>query len=251
VDVIPDWRFEEMAPRYPLVVVPDWPAIGAETQRQVAAHLKSGGKAVIAGAENAALFQNLLGVRFAGPAAAQDAFIPGDEIFGQAKGVWQPVETDGAEVLERRFPTWDATRDAQVAATVRNGVAAIYGPVGSIYAISHTAAMRQFIRRVVDRVFTPMLKIDGPPTVEAALRRKDGRMLLHLVNCTGMQVAAEYMSQDFVAPVGPLRISLRLPARPRSVTLHPEGRTLSGTYANGTWTGALDRLEVHSIVSFG
>ena len=156
-----------------------------------------------------------------------------------------------AQTIERRFPTWDGTRDGQIAATLHNGVAGIYGPAGAIYAVSHTAPLRQFIRRVVDRVFTPMVKLEGPPAVEAVLRRKNGKTLLHLVNFAGMQVSGDYMSQDFIPPVGPVRFAMRLPARPRSVTLHPEGKALGGTWGNGTWTGKLERLGIHSIVEFG
>jgi len=250
VDVIPEWRFEEMAPRYPLVAVPDWPNLGAKMQQAIAAHARGGGKLLVVGAQNAALFPDLLGVRLAGAPARQPAFLPADEIFGQALGLWQPVELAGAQAIEQRFPTWDSTREGAVAATLHGGVAAIYGPLGSVYAISHTAALRQFVRRVVDRVFTPAAAVEGPPTVEVVLRRNAGKTLLHLVNCTAMQVSGEYMSPDFIPPVGPLRIRMRLPARPKAVTLEPEGRALSGAWRDGAWTGTLDRLGIHAIVAF-
>jgi hypothetical protein len=174
----------------------------------------------------------------------------GDEIFGQAKGLWQRVEPAGADVVERRFPEQDGTRGGEIAATVKGAVAGVYGPVGGVYAISHTTAMRQFVRRVVNRLFTPAVKVEGAPSVEVALRRKDGLTLVHLVNCAGMQVAAEYMSRDFIPPVGPLVISLRTGSRPRSVMLQPEGRPLQGAWVNGVWTGALPRLDIHSVIAF-
>jgi hypothetical protein len=250
VDVIPEWRFEEMSPRYPLMVIPDWPSIGAAMQKAVEARVKSGGKTLIVGAQNARLFADLLGVRLVGDAADQNTMVLGDEIFGQAKGLWQRVEPAGADVVERRFPEQDGTRGGEIAATVKGAVAGVYGPVGGVYAISHTTAMRQFVRRVVNRLFTPAVKVEGAPSVEVALRRKDGLTLVHLVNCAGMQVAAEYMSRDFIPPVGPLVISLRTGSRPRSVMLQPEGRPLQGAWVNGVWTGALPRLDIHSVIAF-
>jgi hypothetical protein len=65
-----------------------------------------------------------------------------------------------------------------------------------------------------------------------------------------MQVAAEYMSGDYIPPTGPLTVSLRLAAKPRAVTLYPEKRPLQGTYANGVWRGTVPRLEIHAIVAF-
>ncbi len=65
-----------------------------------------------------------------------------------------------------------------------------------------------------------------------------------------MQVAAEYMSGDFVPPVGPLKISVRLPARPSKAVLAPEGAEIAGSWQSGRWTGVINRLEVHQIVQF-
>jgi hypothetical protein len=251
VDVIPDWRLAEVAERYPLLVVPDWPDIGRDAQKAIAAHIGRGGKTIVAGAENAKLFAGPLGIRTVGDAADRQTSILGDEIMGQARGRWQAVEADGAQTIEQRFPAWDSSRDGSIAATLNGAVAGVYGPIGGIYAISHTAALRQFVRRVVDRLFVPAVKVDGPPALEIALRRKAGKTLLHLVNCSGMQVSGAYMSQDYIPPAGPIQIALRLPARPSQVTLEPEGKPLVGTWTNGTWTGTVDRVDIHSIVVFG
>jgi hypothetical protein len=250
VDVIPDWKFEEMAPKYPLLVVPEWPAIGPRIQAAIAARVKGGGKTIVVGAENAALFEELLGVRRVDKPGDQPSYVLGEKIFGQAKGVWQSVEAAGAEVIEYRYPTWDTTRDAKIAATLRGPVVGIYGALGAMYVASHTAALRQFAGRVVKRLFQPAVTVEGAKAIEVALRKKDGLTLIHLVNCAGMQVAAEYMSGDYIPPTGPLTVSLRLAAKPRAVTLYPEKRPLQGTYANGVWRGTVPRLEIHAIVAF-
>ncbi|MBS1877040.1 MAG: hypothetical protein JSU00_27765 [Acidobacteria bacterium] len=250
VDVIPEWKLSEVGSSYPLIVVPDWLEIAAPVREQIAARAKAGGHLLIVGAANARHFAEAIGVRPLGEASRQGTFILGDEIFGQATGDWQNVELAGAKAVEQRYPTWDTTRDASIAATVNGHVAAIFGPAGAIHSYSHTAALRQFIRRVVARVFTPDVTVEGGPSVEVALRRKEGKTLLHLVNCAGMQVAAEYMSGDFVPPVGPLKISVRLPARPSKAVLAPEGAEIAGAWQSGRWTGVINRLEVHQIVQF-
>ncbi len=252
VDVIPEWRLGEMITRYPLVVVPDWPNIGAEVRQAVAAFMAGGGKVLIAGAQNAALFASELGVHLAGDPKEQDAFVIGDETFAEAHGLWQAVDPGGAEVLAERYPTYDASRDGVCAATLsRHGsgqVAAIYGPVGRIFAATHAAAMRQFVRKIVDRLFVPMVRLNAPPTVEVALRKKDSDLLVHMVNCTAMQVSADHVADDFIPPLGPISISVTLPHPPERVTLEPEQLPLKGRYANGRWEGTISRLEIHGIV---
>ena len=254
VDVIPEWKLDEEAARYPLIVVPDWPATGLAVKQTLLRYARGGGHLLIVGAENAALFTTELQVAFAGKASEQPAFVPGAEVFGNVTGVWQNVEPAGAELIEQRFPTFDSTRDAACAATVNplgsGRIAAIYGPVGRVFAGTHAAATRQFLRKVVERVFTPMATLDAPPSVELALRRKSGKLAAHLINCTNMQVAADYAVPDFVPPVGPVEIGIRLGSRPARVTLEPGGRTLPGTWASGAWSGRIDRIGVHDIVVF-
>jgi hypothetical protein len=215
--------------------------------------VRRGGKLLIAGAENAALFADELGVKLAKPAGRQPAFIAGDEVFGNLTGTWQSVEPAGAQQIEARYPTFDGARDEQCAATLtRLGsgeIAAIYGPLGTVFAAAHAPAARQFLSRVVRRLFTPMVEVDGPPVVEVVLRRKQGKLLVHLLNACAMQVAGDYAVTDFIPPVGPMEVRLRLKQKPVHVTLEPEGRALQGDWREGTWAGRLERLEIHHILA--
>lgn len=252
VDVLPDWKLSEVAAQYPLLAVPDWLNIGADVKNTLAGYVEKGGNLLLVGAANAVLFARELGVRLR-EASIQPAFVTGEETFGNVGGLWQDVEAGAAEAIESRYPVFDATREAKCAATLSKfgsgRIAAIYGPLGSVFAASHAAPSRQFIRRVVNRVFTPMAQVDAPPFVEAVLRRKNGKLLLHLINCSGMQVAPDYATVE-VAATGPLRIGLRTGKRPGVVTLEPEGRQIAGTWEGGLWTGVVDRLETHAIVAF-
>jgi len=254
VDVIPDWKLDEVARQYPLIVLPDWTDIGAEVKNMLSTYVKGGGKLLITGAENAALFAGELGVKLVGAPRRQQAYLPGEEVFGNARGVWQDVEPAGARVVEQRYPAYDARRDGVCAATVSKvgagEIAAVYGPLGTVFAQLHAPATRQFIGRLVARVFRPAVKVDGPPTIEVALRKKDGKTLLHLANATAMQVATDYAALDFVPAVGPLKVRMQLPRNPTRVTLEPEGRAWAGEWRNGIWSGTVDRLHIHGIVAF-
>ena len=255
VDVIPEWQFQEVASQYRMIVLPDWPSIGGELKDALLAYVRGGGTLLSAGAENSALFRDVLAVSFAGTASDQPAFVPGAEVFANIRGVWQTVENGTAEVLESRYPTFDSRRDGAIAATLNpvgsGRIAVIYGPFGSVYTATHAPAARQFLRKVVDRVFTPRLRVKAPPTVEVALRTKGGKMFVHLLNLAQMQVAGEYAVMDYVPPVGPVEVTLSLPSRPARVVLEPGGTPVKGSWAGGTWTGRLDRLDLHSILVFG
>jgi hypothetical protein len=253
VDLIPDWKLAQVAAEYPLIVVPDWSNIGSDVRDILAGRVRQGGSVLVSGAENAALFSGELGVRLLGAPARQAAFILGTNILGNAGGLWQDVEPAGAEALEQRYPSHDSTRDGKCAATLNRlgsgSIAAIYGPTGADYAATHSAALRQFIRRIVARMFTPMVEIQGPPTIEVALRRKQGRLLVHLSNCTAMQVGADYPVIDYMPPVGPIQVSLRLDRPPRRATLEPGGTPVAGVVRDGVWRASIERLDLHSVLA--
>ncbi len=255
VDVIPEWKLGDIAGGYPAIVAPDWRDIGSSARDALAEYAKSGGALIAVGAETCGLFREHLPVRFTGPPSEQRAFLPADEVFCNAGGVWQDAEPlAGARVLLSRFATHDDHRDAKCAATVsafgKGRIAAIYGPLGAIFAATHAPAARQVVHTVVSAVFKPALSISAPPPVEVVLRRKDGRLMLHLLNAAAMQVANDYLGVDYIPPVGPVDIRVTLPARPRRVMLLPEGRPLAGAWSEGAWTGSLAGVPVHSIVVF-
>jgi len=253
VDLIPDWKLSQVAADYPLIVVPDWSNVGSEVWKLLADRVQHGGNVLLAGAENAALFSGELGVRLLGAPSQQAAFVLGTDILGNAGGVWQDVELAGAQALEQRFPVHDSTRDGKCAATLNRlgsgSIAAVYGPIGTDYAATHSPALRQFLQRIVARMFTPLVEIKGPPTIDVALRRKQGKLLVHLSNCTAMQVGADYPVIDYVPPVGPIQVSLRLDRPPARVTLEPGGTPVQGTVRDGIWSGSIERLDLHSVLA--
>jgi hypothetical protein len=254
VDVIPEWKLAESAANYKLIVLPDWPDTGLEVKNTLLQFVRNGGSLLIAGAENAALFAPELGVNQPGEARKQQTYIPGTELFANMAGLWQDVQPTTAKVIANRYPAYDTNRDATPAATWNplgaGKIAAIYGPAGAVYSAAHAAPAREFIRQAVTAIHTPEIEIDAPPSVEIVLRRKAGNTILHLLNTTGMQVAADYAVIDAIPPAGPIQISLKLPAKPAKVTLEPGGKPIQGTWRDNHWHGEIDRVHIHSILVF-
>jgi hypothetical protein len=64
-----------------------------------------------------------------------------------------------------------------------------------------------------------------------------------------MQVGADYPTIDYVPPVGPIQVSLRLDRPPGRVTLEPGGTPLGGTVRDGVWTAVIERLDLHTVLA--
>lgn len=254
VDVLPDWKLAEIAGGYRLIVAPDWPEIGDEARSALVAYARGGGTLLLMGAEAAELFREVLQVEFHGKAERAVAYIPGREVFADVSGVWREVTPRGAMVLESRYPTYDATRDGRVAATLTSvgagRIAAIYGPLGLVYAQTHAPETRDVIGRTVRKLMEPSVEVDGPPVVEVVRRRKSGREVLHLLNAAGMQVATQYSAVDYIPPVGPLTIRIRMERPPVRITEEPAGREIKGVWRDGVWSGSLERLDIHTMIAW-
>jgi len=253
VDVVPDWKLETLG-RYALVVLPDWLEIGTATAQRLAEYAKSGGRLVVVGSQNTLLFRDVLGLKVAGTSRDEMAWVAGVEMPGTIRGQWLAVEPGDAEVIGMRHPTSDLSREGRAAATLhRYGsgmVAVIPGPVGVNYEYSHSSAIREFVKRVLNRLHESALSTDAPASVEFALRRKGGNTILHMANMTNMQVSAEYMTTDFIPKVGPFELKLRLASKPSKVTLEPGGRVLQGVWKDGAWSGRVESLHIHNALVF-
>lgn len=251
VDVLPDWKLARVAAQYPLIVLPDWAEPGAEVVRVLMEYARGGGKLVVSGAKNAGLLAEAMGVKLKGEPMDQPAFLRG-EVMGNVKGVWQEIDPGTAKVLAERYPVLDSRSGGQaaaVSAAVGKGeVVLVPGPVGVVYAATHAAAVRDFGRALVAPRFAPLVKVSAPPTVEVVLRRKKGRLLVHLLNATAMQVAGDFATVDFVPPVGPVRLNFGK-RKPGAVDLVPDGRALQPRVVEGEWTVEIPRVEVHAVAS--
>ncbi len=254
VDVIPDWRLPETAGLWPLIIVPDWPDIGVSARDTLVKYAHRGGKLLVIGAESTELFASELGALLIGDPVQETAYVQGRELLGTLSGSWRKVLAETSQPIEYRFEDHDTSRGIQCAATLSKcgagAIAAIYGPVGKMLAVHHSAAVREFLDRVVRRLFSPAVQIEGPPVIEACLRRKGPVLFVSLSNFAMMQVGGEYAINDFVPPIGPLRLSVLLPAMPRRVTLEPGRRELKGVWEKGCWQGELDKLDIHAIIAF-
>ena len=85
-------------------------------------------------------------------------------------------------------------------------IAGICGDVGTVFANTHAPEVRHSIGNVAAQLFQPRFRVKSPPAIEVALRAKEGKTYLHLINCAGMQVAGDYAVIDSIPAIGPIRI---------------------------------------------
>jgi hypothetical protein len=251
VDVVPDWKLARVASSYPFLVLPEWDEPGDEVKRALVEYASAGGKLLVAGARNARRFAAEAGVKITGEPAERGWWVRG-RVLGNVKGLWQDVEPDGAKVIAERYPQMDTRSGGRPAATAKalgkGEIVLVPGPVGLVYAATHAATVRQLVASLVGPRFESEVEVSAPPVVEMTLRKKDGRLLVHLLNTASMQVAGDFATVDYIPAVGPVWLTLGK-TKPKSVRLLPDDVELEPLFIQEKWMVQVETLRIHAAVA--
>ncbi len=260
VDILAEHQLMPRLDDFPLVVIPDSHELTKEFRGALTGYVERGGNLLLLGEKCARLFEPILGAGFEGAPekrvvelAAAENGVSAARVTS-ATGEWRKVRLTTARAAGFIHPTRDTRKAGEVAATVnphgKGQVAAVYGPVASIYFRSHHPWLREFIGTLVRELFpAPAVTIDGPPTIDTAIRRTDdGRLSVHLLNTAGMPLPDRHNFTDFIPSLENIRLTVTAPARPRSVTWVPDGGRLAWSWNDGRLIVTIPRLDIHGVV---
>ena len=94
-----------------------------------------------------------------------------------------------------------------------------------------------------------MAEVEAPARLEVILRRKDGKLLVNLINRgAGEMLSPQRVIVDELPPVHDVVVRLRCAQRPQSVTIVPEEPEIDWSYADGRVTVRVPRVDIHSVV---
>jgi len=239
---------------FPLVVVPDSPKLSEEFKAALLRYVERGGSLLLLGEKCARLFEPALGVKLVGTARSvnEELATPGGPI--SIGGEWQEAAPTAAKAVGLRYATRDTRKEAKTAATIVNygkgKIGAVFGPLANIFFKGHHPYVRQFIGEMTKELFPePAVLVDGPPALDVALRTtQDGKMSLHLLNRSNLPLPDRYNFTDFIPAAGPIAVRMRLAAKPKKVTLVPDGTKLKWTWKKGWLTAAIPQVHIHSVL---
>jgi hypothetical protein len=254
VDIVAEHQLEPRLKEFPLVVIPDSHKLTVEFRKALTDYVADGGNLLLLGEKCARLFEPALGISFEGAPEPRIAELATGSGVTSANGEWQKVKLTSAKGAGSIYPTRDTRKDGQIAATIssfgKGKVAAVYGPVASIYFRSHHPWLREFIGGLATELFPdPAVRVDGPYCLDVSLRTtRDGKLAVHLLNTVSMPLPDRYSFTDFIPPLENIRLTIKVAARPKSVTWVPEGGTLDWSWSEGRLAVTVSRLRIHGIV---
>ena len=198
------------------------------------------------------MFQSELDFTPLGKDASVPRFLAHHDAFVATQGRAQAVKLgSSARGFGQLHLTNDLNSTAQPAASIaalgKGKIAATYFSIASGYLANHSPVTRQFLAALAGQLFPqPTVEIKGSPDVDVILARKQGKLLVNLVNTSGPHVQEPVI--ESIPPVGPLSVTIRQAAKPAKVTLEPAGRPLDFEYRDGAIQVTVPRIEIHEVI---
>jgi hypothetical protein len=254
VDILAEHQLLGRLDEFPLVVIPDSPELGPEFKEALASYVGKGGRLLLLGEKCARLFEPMLGAALSGE--PKDMTVELETPAGPVgvSGRWQMISARTAKTIGFHYPTRDFRLGASPAATIasygKGQIAAVFGPLATAFFFGHHPGIRQFVGTICAELFPePKVTVEGPPTLDIALRRTaGGKLVLHLLNRSNFPVPDRYNFLDFVPAVGPVNVRLALDKKPRRVTWMPEGTALRWDWKNGRLQTTVPAVSLHGIM---
>jgi hypothetical protein len=268
VDILTEELLRDRLGEFPLVVLPDPHLLADGFVDALIGYVERGGRLLLLGQRCARLFsEEILGVRLEGSPREVDAVLRSSRgLDPRVLGQWQSVIPVSARVIGYRHPTATAGVDSatmvgspvyseqEPAVTITDHgagqIATVFGPVAIGYQRTHHPALRQFIAEIVRRLFPePAVRVDAPPCVDLSLRRSPaGKLSLHLLNLSNAQRGKDFLNTEFVPPLGPIRVWLSIPEKPKAVTWEPGHEPLDWSFQEGVLSTEVPSLHIHGAI---
>ena len=250
VEVVGEHQLAGRFAEYPVIVVPEWAYLEPAFKSDLVTYVKGGGNLLLIGAKSAALFQAELGVTLEGEPVAKQQTLTHNGATAQTRGFAQNVKLGaGAEPFGtlQADPQAAAQPAASIAALGKGKIAAAYVDIGQSYNAVRSPVVRGFLNDLARKLFPkPMVSVAGSSDVDVCLMRKQGKLLVNLVNTSGPHQTEPI--QETIQPVGPLAVTLRLAAKPSKITLEPGAQALAFETRDGETKLTVPQLDIHRVI---
>jgi len=259
VDILDEWALLPRLGEFPMVVVPEQGRLSDAMVAALRGYVEGGGNLLLTGSDLYDRFgEAFLGFRsrevqtektYALPAA--DGEVP---LYSKAWRLGEPTTGEafaplgeGCLLEDKRLP-----HPAAVIRRVGKGQVA-YVPADLFRDFNHNRypLTRCFVGALAERLLPdPDIRVHAPVCVDVALRRRGATRFVHLVNrASGSPNLPNNGAIDEIPAVGPVRVTMRLPARPASVYGDLEEGQLDWNWRDGVLTVTLATVHIHAAIT--
>ena len=260
VDILDEWALEHRLEEFPAVVAPEQNDMSVEMVKRLKQYVEAGGCLLVSGAGAIDRFGTLfLGVARGKVESEAQYHVPAaDGSFAGYSAAWRLVKATRAESIGQlaTSPLLDERLLPHPAATLyqvgEGTVAYIPFDIFRYFDYNRYPLASAFIGEVAHALIGELpIQVYAPICVDAILRQKQNRKLVHLINrASGIPNRPNDGTIDEIPPVGPIEITIELEKKPKKVYLAFEKGDLKWKYSKkeGQLTASVDQVHIHAAV---
>jgi len=253
-DVMNEETLLERLDQYPVIVVAEQTHLPANLREALINWVKNGGKLLLSGSHIVSDYGSVLGVKAVGEPAEQTVFVAADAGAVPVSGMWQPVKLAGAKSIAPLLKNQELKRGATKvpAATIKQVgkgmIAAIYGPIATIYGDYRYPRIRSFVGQVLKALVDTMpVEIEAPAYIHLTVREKPNQLIVHLLNTTSANPLSPVNPYvEAIPKVGPIKVTVQCAKRPQKVSLAPDATGMTWKWSKGVLTATIESIHIHS-----
>ena len=256
-DILTEDSALERMHEYRLLVLPEQTRLSKSIVEALESVARAGRMVLLSGPHLAKDYPELVGATPAGDAITEPTYLLVGNVAVPVSAPWQAAAPkDGTQVLARRLAGQEPTKDLtdQAVVTKRNvgkgAIVAVHGPIFRDYYLGHYPLLRRLVGDLVDALGIDWtVTLDAPPRLEMILRKKDGKLLVNLINRgAGEMLSAQRVVVEELPAVENVVLRVRRDSRPKTVSLLPDGAPVEWSYQAGGLTVKVPRVDIHSVI---
>jgi hypothetical protein len=257
VDVLDEWALLERAAEFPVIVVPEQHRLSDRMVDELRRYVESGGRLLLTGAELYDRFAAVIGAesvtteeKVAYAVQANGGDVP---LYSARWRLLRTTSGQGVGALARGCFAEGRITGHPAAVLTRVGKGRVlYVPAAVFKDFHHNRypRTRAFVGGLMRTLAGRLdIQVSAPVAVDVALRRKGAKRIVHLVNrSSGIPNQPANGAIDEIPAVGPLTITVRLPARPKRVSLALEQGSIKSSFVKNTLRIEVASVHIHAAV---
>ena len=121
--------------------------------------------------------------------------------------------------------------------------------LGSQYHNGMQYQHRELIKNISEELYSPLARVESVcGLLEIVCLEKDGHLMLQLVNGNGAHANPRSVTEDSLAPVVNVKLSVKADFMPKKVLLQPGNIPVEFEYINNRIYFKIDRIDIHNVV---
>ncbi len=239
---------------YPMVVIPEASVLSPGIKSEFINYAGSGGKLLIIGSDAVTNFKNELGVSFVESFVYKKFSLKKGSKFYELDLPYYHVKAkSGTNVVVSSYVAGNNSKVYSPFITERKlgsgSISGLYSNIGLTYHLNDEKIIKEVMKSYLEEIFqNRTVDIKSESKIHTVLARKDGDIMINLVNMGDFKPFKEASHYTGIIPVKNLKVRYKTNVSPAKVIQQPEGIEIPFIY-DGTYVEMnVPKLDIYSIL---